>query len=203
MRTVRPGQSANPSWQNLSPNNLIFNHSITPALQVITCVCRTPARTQRYLDLADQTHQVAGWIIPRSEALLQGCLLGNEALDLELKSRIALKAIRPEIASDPRVLSRFRREVQLTRIITHPNVCRTFDIERHSQSSDGEINGVGDLTFLTMELLEGETLASLIRRHGRCSTAEALPIVLQMIDALAAAVPRVASRVTEAAGAPT
>src|ERR1700727_1524735 len=40
-----------------------------------------------------------------------------EALDVELHSRIALKAIRPEIAADPRMLSRFRREVQLTRMI--------------------------------------------------------------------------------------
>jgi serine/threonine protein kinase len=106
-----------------------------------------------------------------------------EALDLELKARIALKAIRPDISSDPRMLSRFRREVQLTRRITHPNVCRTFDIERHSS---GAGNG-GDLTFLTMELLEGETLADRLRREGRMTTAAALPLVLQMIEALSAA----------------
>ncbi|HXM64531.1 MAG TPA: protein kinase [Terriglobales bacterium] len=106
-----------------------------------------------------------------------------EALDLELKERVALKAIRPDISSDPRMLSRFRREVQLTRRITHPNVCRTFDIERHS-SSEG---GGGNLTFLTMELLEGETLADRLRREGRLTTTAALPLVLQMIEALSAA----------------
>jgi serine/threonine protein kinase/tetratricopeptide (TPR) repeat protein len=110
-----------------------------------------------------------------------------EALDLELNSRIALKAIRPEIASDPRMLSRFRREVQLTRMITHPNVCRTFDIERHVLAAGESGMDGGDLTFLTMELLEGETLSVRLRRMGRLTPAEALPLVLQMIDALAAA----------------
>jgi eukaryotic-like serine/threonine-protein kinase len=108
-----------------------------------------------------------------------------EALDLELKEKIALKAIRPDIALDPRMLSRFKREVQLTRRITHPNVCRTFDIERdYSTSEDGTKS---DLTFLTMELLEGETLSDLLRRQGPMTSAEAKPLVLQMIEALSAA----------------
>jgi eukaryotic-like serine/threonine-protein kinase len=107
-----------------------------------------------------------------------------EAVDLELKSRVALKVIRPDIAADSRILSRFRREVLLTRRITHPNVCRTFDIERHLSGSDGVNN---DLVFLTMELLEGETLADLLRRQGRLTTAAARPLVLQMIEALRAA----------------
>jgi serine/threonine protein kinase/tetratricopeptide (TPR) repeat protein len=108
-----------------------------------------------------------------------------EALDLELKGKVALKAIREEISSDPQMLARFRREVLLTRRITHPNVCRTFDIERHSSIAADGTNS--DITFLTMELLEGETLADLLRRQGRLATPEALPLVLQMIEALSAA----------------
>jgi serine/threonine protein kinase/tetratricopeptide (TPR) repeat protein len=108
-----------------------------------------------------------------------------EALDLELKTKVALKAIREEISSDPRVLSRFRREVLLTRRITHPNVCRTFEIERHSSTAADGTNS--NITFLTMELLEGETLSDLLRRQGRLTAAEALPLVLQMIEALGAA----------------
>jgi serine/threonine protein kinase/Tfp pilus assembly protein PilF len=108
-----------------------------------------------------------------------------EALDLELKARVALKVVRPDISSDPRMLSRFRREVQFTRRITHPNVCRTFDIERHSSTKGDGTSG--DLTFLTMELLEGETLADLLRRKGRLTVAEAYPLVLQIIEALGAA----------------
>ncbi len=110
-----------------------------------------------------------------------------EAFDIELNSRIALKAIRPEIASDPRMVSRFRREVQLTRMITHANVCRTFDIERHVLASGESEIDASNITFLTMELLEGETLSTHLRRKGRFISAEALPLVLQMIDALAAA----------------
>jgi hypothetical protein len=46
-----------------------------------------------------------------------------EAEDLELQERVALKTIRPEIASDERVIERFKREIQLARRVTHPNVC--------------------------------------------------------------------------------
>jgi serine/threonine protein kinase/predicted negative regulator of RcsB-dependent stress response len=107
-----------------------------------------------------------------------------EAFDLELRERIALKAIRPEISSDPRAISRFRREVQLTRRVTHPNVCRTFDMDRHTVTKSGVQS---EIMFLTMELLEGETLADLLRRTGRLRTVDALPLVLQMIEALSAA----------------
>ncbi len=105
--------------------------------------------------------------------------------DLELKERVALKTIRPEISSDPTILSRFRREVQLTRRVTHPNVCRTFDIERHTSAVGDGVEK--DFIFLTMELLEGETLAEFLRRRGRLTAAEALPLVLQMVEALSAA----------------
>lgn len=108
-----------------------------------------------------------------------------EALDLELKSHIALKVIRPEISSDSRALSRFRREVQITRRITHPNVCRTFDIAHHSSTADGAAGS--DISLLTMELLDGETLDALLRRQGRLTSMESLPLVLQMIEALDAA----------------
>jgi serine/threonine protein kinase len=101
---------------------------------------------------------------------------------MELKSRVALKAISPDISSDPLMLSRFRREV---RHVTHPNVCRTFDIERHSSIASDDASS--DLTFLTMKLMQGETLSDLLRRQGRLTAAEALPLVLQMIEALSAA----------------
>src|SRR5262245_50800492 len=49
-----------------------------------------------------------------------------EAEDVELKERIGLKTIRPDLAKDPRALELFRREIQLARRVTHPNVCRIF-----------------------------------------------------------------------------
>jgi serine/threonine protein kinase/tetratricopeptide (TPR) repeat protein len=111
-----------------------------------------------------------------------------EARDVDLSDRIALKAIRSEISSDPAVLSRFKREVQLTRRITHPNVCRMFDLGRHLPSSDSA-SGVleTEITFLTMELLEGYTLADVLDRCGQLKTSEALPLAKQMAAGLAAA----------------
>src|SRR5262249_23246574 len=47
-----------------------------------------------------------------------------EAEDLELRERVALKTVRPEIAGAPQALERFKREIQLARKVTHPNVCR-------------------------------------------------------------------------------
>jgi len=107
-----------------------------------------------------------------------------EAFDHELKAKVALKTIRPEISSVPQMVGRFRREVHLTRLITHPNVCRTFDIEHYSSTAGGIPR---DIVFLTMEFLDGETLAAFLRREGPLPTVRALPMVLQMAEALGAA----------------
>jgi eukaryotic-like serine/threonine-protein kinase len=109
-----------------------------------------------------------------------------EAKDLDLGDRVALKTIRPEIASQPRSLARFKQEIQLARRVTHPNVCRMFDLERHRPPPEANPSA-GVVTFLTMELLEGETLATRLRRVGRMTTSEALPVVRQMAEALVAA----------------
>ncbi|HXJ91363.1 MAG TPA: protein kinase [Terriglobia bacterium] len=107
-----------------------------------------------------------------------------EARDLERHVRVALKTIRPGIASNPKTLARFNKEIDLALRVTHHNVCRVYDLERHRPSEDsGKPEGV----FLTMELLEGETLADRLRRQGRMSCDEALPLIRQMADGLAAA----------------
>ncbi|MGH9433129.1 MAG: serine/threonine-protein kinase, partial [Terriglobia bacterium] len=107
-----------------------------------------------------------------------------EARDLDLGVRVALKTVRPEIASDPRTLLRFKHEIQLARRVAHPNVCRMHDLERH-QPLEGEEKA--EIVFLTMELLEGETLADRLHRQGRMSCNEALPLVRQMVDGLESA----------------
>src|SRR5688572_22531597 len=105
-----------------------------------------------------------------------------EAYDLELNEQVALKTIRPEIAANERMTQRFRREVQLARKVTHPNICRIFDLFQHQPGA-----GAPPVDFITMELLEGETLADRLNRSGRLTAAEALPIVSQLASALAAA----------------
>lgn len=105
-----------------------------------------------------------------------------EAEDLELREHVALKTVRPEIAGDRRTMARFKQEIQLARKVTHPNVCRIFDLFYHRPASPG-----GEIPFLTMELLPGEALSERFRREGRMTTADALPMVEQMAAGLMAA----------------
>ena len=81
-----------------------------------------------------------------------------EAEDMALAERVALKTIRPEIASNSRVLARFKKEVQLAKRVSHPNVCRIHDLGIDEKQS-------GTVLFLTMELLEGETLANYLQQN--------------------------------------
>jgi tetratricopeptide (TPR) repeat protein/tRNA A-37 threonylcarbamoyl transferase component Bud32 len=104
-----------------------------------------------------------------------------EADDLELGERIALKTILPEVANQPELMARFKQEIQLARKVTHPNVCRVFDIAVHAQRDGTEV------TFLTMELLDGETLSEYMRKRGPLSVDAALPLVRQIVAGLAAA----------------
>ena len=113
-----------------------------------------------------------------------------EAEDLELGDRVAVKIVRPDVAMDRKVMLRFRREVHLARQVTHPSVCRCFDIFRHTPPDDGVAGpeaAPGPLTFLTMELIRGQTLAAWLRGKGALATAQALPILEQVAAALAAA----------------
>jgi len=106
-----------------------------------------------------------------------------EAEDLTLGERVALKTIRSEIAVHQKANQRFRREVQLARKVTHPNICRIFDLFEH-RPPEGT---AGAVSFVTMELLQGETLSQYLRRHGPVSVEDARPIVQQMAAALSAA----------------
>jgi TolB-like protein len=110
-----------------------------------------------------------------------------KAVDLELRQQIAIKAIRREIADTPGVLTRFKREVNATRKVTHPNVCRTFDLETHTPA-ENETAGLGaPITFLTMELLVGETLADRLRRTGPLPPEQVEACAKQIAQALQAA----------------
>jgi eukaryotic-like serine/threonine-protein kinase len=109
-----------------------------------------------------------------------------EAEDMELHARVAVKTIRPELLEDDRILERFKREVHLAKQVTHPNVCRIFDLFRHPVSRVGG-GGHRSLVFVVMELLEGETLGERLGRGRRMSASQAFPIALQMASALGAA----------------
>jgi tetratricopeptide (TPR) repeat protein len=110
-----------------------------------------------------------------------------EAFDSELSAQVALKVIHPEIASHPEALARFRQEVRLARRITHKNICRTFDLERETRVFDADRGTKREIFFLTMEFLEGETLASRIKREGALPLEQALNLARQVAGALEAA----------------
>jgi serine/threonine-protein kinase len=95
--------------------------------------------------------------------------------DLKLGQVVALKFLPADLAGDPSALERFRAEVRTARQVSHPNVCRVYDIGE----SDGR-------QFLTMEYVDGEDLASLLRRIGRLPGGKALDVARQLCAGLAA-----------------
>jgi len=96
--------------------------------------------------------------------------------DLELGQAVALKFLPKGMLGDPAALDRFRGEVRNARQIAHPNVCRVYDIGEHQGR-----------TFLSMEYIDGEDLASLLRRIGRLPAAKANELAQQICAGLAAA----------------
>lgn len=108
-----------------------------------------------------------------------------EAEDEELNERVAVKTARFETSKSAHEVERFRREIQLARKVTHPNVCRTFDVFRHGTTPLGA--APSQILIVSMEFLSGETLDHRIRGGGRMTASEALPIAEQMCAGLAAA----------------
>jgi serine/threonine protein kinase len=96
--------------------------------------------------------------------------------DLTLGQPVALKFLPDEAARDQALLERFKNEVRIARRVSHPNVCRVYDV--------GDVEGH---TFFTMEYVDGEDLASLLRRIGRLPEDKALDIARQLCAGLAAA----------------
>jgi serine/threonine protein kinase/tetratricopeptide (TPR) repeat protein len=106
-----------------------------------------------------------------------------EALDIELKQKVALKTVRFGLLVDATALERFRQEIVVAKRVTHPNVCRTYDLFRHEATKEGE----SDVLVVSMELLAGQNLDQFLKEKGKLPTAEALPFVKQMVAGLAAA----------------
>jgi serine/threonine protein kinase len=103
-----------------------------------------------------------------------------EALDTALGGAVALKTLKPAFSSDAVERERFRREIQNARKVTHPNVCRIFDLGIEEMGKQQRI-------FLTMELLAGESLAQRLAGGDPFTYAEALPLISQIASGLQAA----------------
>ena len=99
-----------------------------------------------------------------------------KVLDKETKEKIALKLIKPEIASDKKTIERFRNELTTARKIGHRNVCRMYDLNKDK-----------DNYYITMEYVSGGDLKRFIRRVGQLPSGKAISIAKQICEGLAEA----------------
>jgi len=101
--------------------------------------------------------------------------MGNvyKARDRETGEIVALKLLKPEIASDQAMMERFKNELLFARKITHKNVCRVH-----------EFNRIGGIAYTSMEFVEGESLRSVLNRFGGLPLRKATDLVLQICSGL-------------------
>ncbi len=97
-------------------------------------------------------------------------------IDNKIDEEVALKLLKPEIASDEKNIERFKNELKYARKISHNNVCRMY----HLEEADGA-------QFITMEYIPGEDLKTTIRRVGPLGTGKAVIIIKQVCEGLAEA----------------
>jgi tRNA A-37 threonylcarbamoyl transferase component Bud32 len=153
------------------------------AAATLTCLHQESAPT-----LAGAASAPKSWHVFAPGAIIAGRyrvvnLLGQGGMgevyradDLTLNQPVAMKFLPPKAASDQAVLARFQNEVRVARTVAHPAVCRVYDIGE----SEGRI-------FLTMEYIDGEDLASLLRRIGRLPADKATELGRQICAGVAAA----------------
>ena len=143
---------------------------------------RSSSRTSASIDyLVSEGRFLPGRLIAgryRIVALLGKGGMGEvyRADDLTLGQAVAMKFLPEEATSHEGMLERFKNEVRIARRVSHPNVCRVYDV--------GEVDGA---TFFTMEYVDGEDVASLLRRIGRLPPDKAVEIARQICAGLAAA----------------
>jgi tetratricopeptide (TPR) repeat protein/predicted Ser/Thr protein kinase len=151
----------------LMPSPVAAGRGSTPA--------REPVRTSGFAELT------AGAVLQGRYEILKTLGQGGmgavyKARDREVDRVVALKVIRPELANQPEILSRFKQELILSRQVTHKNVVRIFDL--------GEAEGT---KFITMEFVEGCDLRTLLRDKGPITTEQKVKIMIQVCRALSAA----------------
>ncbi len=99
-----------------------------------------------------------------------------KVLDKEINTKVALKLIKPEVASDKKTIERFRNELKIARDISHKNICRMYDLNKEENTY-----------YITMEYVPGEDLKSMIRMTGQLSVGTVVNIGKQVCEGLAEA----------------
>jgi len=119
----------------------------------------TAVLSQRYDVLAEAGHGSMGSVY--------------KARDRETGEIVALKLLKPEIASDQAMMDRFKNELLFARKITHKNVCRVH-----------EFNRLGGVAYTSMEFVEGESLRSVLNRFGGLPVRKAIDLAQQICSGL-------------------
>ena len=99
-----------------------------------------------------------------------------EAEDKVLTRRVAIKVLHPHLAGDDGFRTRFRREAVSAAKLAHPHIVTTYDTGRDA-----------DVAYIVMELVDGTTLARLLKAQGPLAVAKAVDVAVQVADALACA----------------
>ncbi|MCJ7644684.1 MAG: protein kinase [Candidatus Aminicenantes bacterium] len=101
-----------------------------------------------------------------------------KVFDTEVREKLALKLLNPDIASDEQTVERFRSELRLARTVSHRHICRMHDLGREEETGT---------YFITMEYVPGEDLKSLIHSIGALPVGKAVAIARQAAEGLAEA----------------
>jgi len=96
-----------------------------------------------------------------------------KAQDTDLKEKVAIKLLKPEIAGDKKTIERFRNELKFARKIRHKNVCQMYDLNKEEGAH-----------YITMEYVAGEDLKSMIRMMGQLSSGKTIFIAKQVCEGL-------------------
>jgi TolB-like protein/Tfp pilus assembly protein PilF len=99
-----------------------------------------------------------------------------KALDNEINEEVAIKLLKPEIASDETTVERFRNELKFARKIAHKNVCKMYHLSKEAETP-----------YITMEYVPGEDLKSLVKKKGKLADDEVISIAKQVCEGLAEA----------------
>jgi len=99
-----------------------------------------------------------------------------KAQDTDLKEKVAIKLLRPEIAADKKTIERFKNELKFARKIRHQNVCQMYDLNKEEGSH-----------YITMEYVDGKDLKSMIRMMGQLSSGKTIFIAKQVCEGMAEA----------------
>ena len=165
LETIVDARSTIPLGPNLAePTTSV---PVSRSSKIIAPVLSTPSLSaaavaalgQRYDILGDAGHGAMGNVY--------------KARDRETGEIVALKLLKPEIASDQEMMERFKNELLFARRITHKNVCRVY-----------EFNRVGGIAYTSMEFVEGESLRSVLNRFGALSPRKGAHLALQICSGL-------------------